>query len=622
MSAPQPQSSGTRRVARRPLVVRFAGDSGDGIQLTGAQFTKTSVLAGNDIATFPDYPAEIRAPAGSEAGVSGFQIQFGSTKILTPGDQSDVLVAFNPAALKTSLERLRPGGLILLDEDTFTSRNLAKAGYLQSPLEDDSLLTWQVTPVAMTRVTRNALEASPLTKKEKDRARNFFALGMLYYLFDRPVTHTVEWIQQKFGEKPEYAQANVQALKAGFNFADTTELFASTYSVPEATIEPGRYRNVTGNMAASLGLVTAARKAGLDLFLGSYPITPASDMLHTLAGLRAHGVRTFQAEDEIAAISAAIGASLAGNLGITTTSGPGLALKGEALGLALMIELPLVVVDVQRGGPSTGLPTKTEQADLLMALYGRNGESPLPVLAARSPADCFEAAFEAARITIKYRTPVLLLTDGYVGNGTEPWKVPDVSSFPAIDPDFRTDPEGFEPYSRDPETLARPWVKPGTPGLEHRVGGLEKENGSGNVCFVPANHQLMCELRQEKVDRIVAEIPPTEIQGDADGGRLLLVGWGGTCGAISTAVDEARAEGQDVSAVHLRFLNPLPPDLGEILKRFDQVIVPELNLGQLVRVLRAEYLVDARGLNKVAGLPFMVQEIRDAIDEALDGKEA
>jgi 2-oxoglutarate/2-oxoacid ferredoxin oxidoreductase subunit alpha len=622
LTAPQPTSNRTRQVARRPLVVRFAGDSGDGVQLTGAQFTKTSVLAGNDIATFPDYPAEIRAPAGSEAGVSGFQIQFGATRILTPGDQSDVLVAFNPAALKTSLDRLRPGGLILLDEDTFTSRNLAKAGYLESPLEDDTLLSWQVTPVAMTRVTRNALEASPLTKKEKDRARNFFALGMLYYLFDRSITHTADWIQQKFGKKPEYAQANVAALKAGYNFADTTELFASTYSVPQAKIEPGRYRNVTGNMAASLGLVTAARKAGLDLFLGSYPITPASDMLHTLAGLRAHGVRTFQAEDEIAAIGAAIGASLAGNLGITTTSGPGLALKGEALGLALMTELPLVVVNVQRGGPSTGLPTKTEQADLLMALYGRNGESPLPVLAARSPADCFEAAFEAARITIKYRTPVLLLTDGYLGNGTEPWKVPDVSTFPSIDPDFLTDPEGFEPYSRDPETLARPWVKPGTPGLEHRVGGLEKEHGSGNVCYVPANHQLMCELRRDKVGRIVAEIPPTEVQGNPEGGSLLLVGWGGTCGAITTAVDEARAEGQDVSAVHLRYLNPLPPDLGELLKRFDKVIVPELNLGQLVKVLRAEYLVDAKGLNKVAGLPFMVQEIRDAIDAALAGKEA
>ena len=622
MPATQPRSGPVRKIARRSLVVRFAGDSGDGVQLTGSQFTTTSVLAGNDIATLPDYPAEIRAPAGSEAGVSGFQVQFGADPILTPGDQSDVLVAFNPAALKASIDKLRPGGLLLVDEDTFTARNLAKAGYLESPLEDGTLLSWQVTPVAMTRVTRNALDASPLTKKEKDRARNFFALGMMYYLFDRPIEHTVAWIDKKFGGKPDYAHANVKALKAGFNFADTTELFASTYTVPEAKIEPGRYRNITGNLASSLGLVTAARKAGLDLFLGSYPITPASDMLHALAGLRAHGVRTFQAEDEIAAICAALGASLAGNLGVTSTSGPGLALKGEALGLALMTELPLVVVNVQRGGPSTGLPTKTEQADLLMTLYGRNGESPLPVLAARSPSDCFEAAFEAARITIKYRTPVLLLTDGYLGNGSEPWKVPEVDSLPAIDPAFETEPEGFQPYSRDPETLARPWVKPGTPGLEHRVGGLEKEDGSGNVCYVPANHQLMCELRRDKVDRIRSEIPPTTIQGNADGGRLLLVGWGGTWGAISAAVGQAREQGADVSAVHLRYLNPLPPDLGDVLKRYDQVLVPELNLGQLVRVLRAEYLVDARGINKVAGLPFMVQEIKDAIDEALTGKEA
>ncbi len=620
MPAAQTQPGRTRTIARRSLVVRFAGDSGDGVQLTGSQFTKTSVLAGNDIATFPDYPAEIRAPAGTEAGVSGFQIQFGAAPILTPGDQSDMLVAFNPAALKTSLDKLRPGGLLLVDEDTFTSRNLTKAGYLESPLEDSSLLSFQVTPVAMTRVTRNALEASPLSKKEKDRARNFFALGMLYYLFDRPVKHTAEWIGEKFASKPDYAQANSAALKAGYNFADTTELFASTYTVPEAKIEPGRYRNITGNAAASLGLVAAARKAGLDLFLGSYPITPASDMLHALAPLRAHGVRTFQAEDEIAAICSALGASLAGNLGITTTSGPGLALKGEALGLALMTELPLVVVNVQRGGPSTGLPTKTEQADLLMALYGRNGESPLPVLAARTPSDCFEAAFEAARITIKYRTPVLLLTDGYLGNGSEPWKVPEADDLPSIDPAFETEPEGFQPYSRDPETLARPWVKPGTPGLEHRVGGLEKEHLTGNVCYVPANHQLMCELRRDKVARIAAEIPPTEIQGDPEGGALLLVGWGGTCGAISAAVEQARQEGADVSAVHLRYLNPLPPDLGEVLGRYDRVLVPELNLGQLVRVLRAEYLVDAQGINKVAGLPFMVSEIEEAIDEALSGK--
>jgi 2-oxoglutarate/2-oxoacid ferredoxin oxidoreductase subunit alpha len=607
-------------VAREAVVVRFAGDSGDGIQLTGSQFTKTTALFGNDIATLPDYPAEIRAPAGTEAGVSGYQIQFGATRILTPGDASDVLVAFNPAALKASVERLRPGGMILVDEETFTPRNLTKAGYLDSPLDDNSLLSYQVVPVSMTKVTREALKASPLSKKDKDRARNFFALGMVYYLFDRPLDFTISWLKEKFASKVDVGLANIAALRAGYNFADTTELFASTFTVPQAPIEEGLYRNVTGNLAAALGLVAGARKAGLDLFLGSYPITPASDLLHTLSGLRAHGVRTLQAEDEIAAICSAIGASFAGNLGVTTTSGPGLALKGEALGLALMTELPLVVIDVQRGGPSTGLPTKTEQSDLLMALYGRNGESPLPVLAASSPADCFETAFEAARITIKYRTPVLVLTDGYLGNGTEPWRIPDPDTLPDIDPGFHTDPEDFEPYSRDEQTLARPWAIPGTPGLEHRIGGLEKAHGSGNVSYDPANHQLMCELRRDKVEAIAAEIPPSEVHG-AQGGELLVVSWGGTCGAVRTAVDQALEEGLEVGSVHLRFVSPLPPDLGDILRRYDKVLVPELNLGQLVKILRMEYLVDAKGLNKVAGLPFMVSEIHEAIVATL-GKEA
>jgi len=589
------------------------------VQLTGNQFTKTSALVGNDISTLPDFPAEIRAPAGTLFGVSGFQLQFGATEIRTPGDTPDVLVAFNPAALKVNIDRLRKGGLVIVNTAAFSSRNLSKAGYESNPLEDDSLSAWQLVKVDITKMTREALKDAPLKTKDKDRAKNLFALGMVYFLYDRPLDHTVGWLEGKFSKKPDVAAANVKALKTGYYYAETAEVFRSTYSVPEAPIKAGTYRNVTGNLATAMGLVAAAQNAGINLFLGSYPITPASDLLHSLASMRAHGVRTLQAEDEIAAVCSAIGASYAGNLGVCSTSGPGLALKGEAMGLGLMVELPMVVVDVQRGGPSTGLPTKTEQSDLLIALYGRNGESPLPVIAARSPADCFDAAYEAVRITIKYRTPVLLLTDGYLANGSEPWRIPDPASLPAIDPDFLTEPEGFQPYARDPETLARPWVKPGTPNMEHRVGGLEKDDLTGNVSYDPVNHHKMCGLRRDKVLRIQNDMPDLDVVGDQSG-DLLLVGWGGTHGAITTAVEAARAAGKSVSSVHLRHLHPLHPDLGDLIRRFDKVLVPELNFGQLLKVLRAEYLVDASGLHKMAGQPFTVTELEQAIEATLYGE--
>jgi len=602
------------------VVIRFAGDSGDGVQLTGTQFTKTSALVGNDVSTLPDFPAEIRAPAGTLFGVSGFQLQFGATEIRTPGDRPDVLVAFNPAALKTNIERLRKGGLVLVNSAAFSSRNLDKAGYESNPLEDDSMSAWQVITVDMTKLTREALKDAPIRTKDKDRAKNLFALGMVYFLYSRPLEHTIDWLRSKFASKPDIAEANVKTLKTGYYYAETAEVFRSTYAVPEAAVDPGKYRNLTGNQATAMGLVSAATRAGINLFLGSYPITPASDILHELSQLRAYGVRTLQAEDEIAAICAAIGASYAGNLGICSTSGPGLALKGEALGLAMIVELPLVIINVQRGGPSTGLPTKTEQADLLMAMYGRNGESPLPVIAARSPADCFDAAFHAARIAMKWRTPVILLTDGYLANGSEPWRIPNSDDLAVIDPEFLAEAEDLQPYSRDPDTLARPWIKPGTPGLEHRVGGLEKADLTGNVSYDPANHHRMCTLRADKVERVIQEIPPTEILGDAEGGDLLLVGWGSTFGSITTAVLKAREAGKSVSAVHLRHLNPLPPDLGDVLRRFDKVLVPELNLGQLDLVLRAKYLVDAKGYNKVQGLPFSVAELTQAIDSHLYGE--
>jgi len=604
------------RTELQNVVVRFAGDSGDGVQMTGSQFTRTSALLGNDVSTLPDYPAEIRAPAGTVFGVSGFQIQFGAAEVRTPGDAPDVLVAFNPAALKANLDRVPAGGLVVVNTDAFTARNLKKAGYEANPLDGGSLEAWTVVPVAMTTQTREALVGAEIGKKDKDRAKNFYALGIVYYLYDRPLQHTVTWLEGKFAAKPEIGAANIAALKAGFYYAETAELFQGTYRVPEAPIAPGQYRYLTGNHATALGLVAGSRKADLDLFLGSYPITPASDILHALAAMRAHGVRTLQAEDEIAAICAAVGGSWAGNLGVTTTSGPGLALKGEALGLAMMLELPLVVVNVQRGGPSTGLPTKVEQSDLNIVLYGRNGDAPLPAIAATTPADCFAAAFEAVRITIEYRTPVVLVTDGYLANGSEPWAVVQADDLPAIDPKFGTDPEGFQPYARDPETLARAWVVPGTPGMEHRVGGLEKDALTGEVSYDPGNHQRMSELRAEKVARIAREIPPLAVFGEPEG-DLLVVGWGGTFGSIRSAVAEAQEAGQSVSHAHIRWLNPLNPDLGEVMGRFRRVLVPELNMGQFADVLRKTLLADVTSYTKVQGQPFQVGELRDAIDRAL-----
>lgn len=619
MTAPAPSAAERPVQQTESVVVRFAGDSGDGVQVTGSQFTRTSALVGNDIATLPNFPAEIRAPAGTLFGVSGFQIQLGAVSILTPGDTPDALVAFNPAALQVNLVDLKKGGLILANRSAFTPRNLTKAGYESNPLEDGSLDGYQLITVDMTSMTRTALDELGLKKKDQDRAKNFFALGMVYYLYSRPIEHTVDWIEGKFGKNPLVAAGNVKALKTGFNYAMTAEVFVSTYEIPTAPIAPGKYRRVTGNLATALGLVAAAQKAGLDLFLGSYPITPASDLLHNLASFRAHGVRTLQAEDEIAAICAALGASYAGQLGVCSTSGPGLALKGEALGLAMMIELPMVVVDVQRGGPSTGLPTKTEQSDYNIAVWGRNGDAPLPVLAARSPADCFDAAYEAARITVKYRTPVVLMTDGYLANGSEPWPIPDPDSLPAFQPNFLTDPEGFQPYARDPETLARPWVKPGTPNMEHRVGGLEKAEGTGNVSYDAANHQRMCQARQDKVDRIRQEMGPLSIVGDRTG-DLLVLGWGSTWGTITSAVNLARAEGKSVTSVHLRWLYPLHDDLGDLIAGFDKVLIPEMNMGQLIRTIRGEYLVDAKGLNQVTGQPINVSTIQKAIDDMLYGE--
>jgi 2-oxoglutarate ferredoxin oxidoreductase subunit alpha len=601
------------------VAIRFAGDSGDGMQLTGSQFTETTALAGNDLATFPDYPAEIRAPAGSLAGVSGFQINFSSREVFTPGDEPDVLVAMNPAALKANIADLKKGGILIANTEQFGVKNLERAGYKSNPLEDGSLSGFRIFPVDITNITLRAIHDVGLNQRAAVRTKNFFALGLVYWLFSRDMQHTLDWIQGSMAAKdPVVAEANARALKAGWNYGDTTEMFAQRYDVPKARIEPGRYKNMTGNEAASLGFLAAAELTGLDLFLGSYPITPASDILHFLSKQKHLGVRTFQAEDEIAAIGSAIGAAYAGSLSLTTTSGPGIALKSEAMNLAMMLELPLIVCDVQRGGPSTGLPTKTEQSDLLQVLYGRNGESPIPIVSASSPGDCFYAAIEAARIAVTYMTPVVLLTDGYLANGAEPWRIPDMDSLPRIPVKFHTDPATFQPYDRN-EVLARPWAIPGTPGLEHRVGGLEKANITGNVSYDPMNHDAMCRLRAEKVARIADSLPATEIFGDAEG-DVLLVGWGGTMGALRAGVERARAEGHSVGHVHLRHLNPLPKDLGDILKRYRKVLVPELNLGQLWMLLRARYLVDAVSINKIQGKPFKEFEIARAIAEHAGSK--
>jgi 2-oxoglutarate ferredoxin oxidoreductase subunit alpha len=599
------------------VAIRFTGDSGDGMQLTGTKFTEATALAGNDLSTLPDFPAEIRAPAGTLAGVSGFQIHFSSHDIRTPADQPDVLVAFNPAALRANVEELRPGGMLILNSDAFHQKALQRAGYEEDPLP--ALRgRFQVVEIPFTRLNREALADLNLSQRDADRCKNFFALGLMYWLYNRPLESTLRWLETRF--KGPVLEANVRVVKAGHAFGETTELFAASYVVPKAKIQPGRYRNITGNTALAWGIVAAGRQMERPVFLGAYPITPASDVLHEVSRFRHFGVKTFQAEDEIAAISAAIGASFAGSLGICTTSGPGMVLKQEALGLAVMAELPLVVVDIQRAGPSTGMPTKIEQGDLLLALYGRNSESPVPVLAPATPGECFTCVLEAFRLAVKYMTPVIVLSDSYLANSSEPWQIPDVDALPKAPVRLRTDPAGFRPYVRDPETLARPWAVPGTPGLEHRIGGLGKQENTGNVSYDPKNNQRMNELRAEKVARIAAEIPPVEVLGP-ERGELLVVGWGGTHGAITSAVEAARADGLPVSGVHLRHLNPLPANLGEVLAGFEKVLVPEQNLGQLTRLLRDRYLAPAQVLAKVEGQPFKVSEIRARIAHML-GEEA
>ncbi|MEC7731150.1 MAG: 2-oxoacid:acceptor oxidoreductase subunit alpha [Candidatus Neomarinimicrobiota bacterium] len=601
-------------------IIRFAGDSGDGMQLTGGRFTETTAILGNDLNTLPDFPAEIRAPAGSLAGVSAFQIKFSSRNTHTPGEQPDVLVAMNPAALKVHQKELIPGGTMIINTDAFTKKNLRFAGYESNPLEDGSLDDYfTLIPVEMNKMVTAACEGLDLSPKLVGRTKNFFALGILFYMYDRPLGTTEGWLKKKFAGKDDIIEANTRALNAGYNFGDTTELFMSRYKVAKASLPPGTYRNINGNFATSLGLLAAAEKSGLSLFYGGYPITPASDILHTLASWKHLGVQTFQAEDEIAGVSSVIGAAFTGSLAVTATSGPGIALKGEALGLAVITELPLVVVNVQRGGPSTGLPTKTEQSDLNQALYGRNGEAPMPVIAAATPGDCFFAAFEACRIALKYMTPVMFLSDGYLANGSEPWKIPDVDELEPIEVNFFDRPNAngdYLPYLRNEETLARPWAIPGTPGLEHRVGGIEKAENTGHVSYDPENHHKMVKLRQEKVDRIQNDIPETEVFG-ANHGDLLVLSWGGTFGACRSAVESMQEEGLNVSHVHLRWISPLPKDLGEILIHFKNVLVPEINLGQLLRLIRAEYLVDAQGLNLVRGRPIGAGKIIETVKKIL-----
>ncbi len=607
--------------------VRFAGDSGDGMQLAGMQFTDTSAIFGNDVATLPDYPAEIRAPAGTVAGVSGFQINFASNDIHTPGDQVDALIAMNPAALKANIEDVRSGGAVLVNESEFNKVNLRKAGYSedQNPLEDEELRTrYQFLPVPITRMTEESLADSGMSTKDIGRCKNMYALGVVFWLYDRPLEPTIHFLNDFFGKKkskPEVAAANVKALQAGYHFGETAELFVHRYQVEKADIPPGKYRRVTGNEAMSMGLVTAATLANKDLVYASYPITPASDILHNLAAMKNYGVKTIQAEDEIAACCAAIGASYAGQIGCTGTSGPGICLKSEAIGLAVMTELPMVIVNVQRGGPSTGLPTKVEQADLLQAMFGRNGESPAVILSPRSPSDCFNIAIEAVRLAFQAMAPVLILSDGYMANGAEPWRLPDPSKFEPIDlpPAPQVDPDKpFQPYARD-ENLRRPWVAPGTAGFEHRIGGLEKQHLTGNVAYQPANHQLMCNLRAEKINRITRFIGDQPVEGP-ESGDLLLVSWGGTYGAVTTAAMHARDKGKSVAVCHLRHLNPFPANLGDIIQRYKQVLVPELNNGQLRMLLRDKFLVDARGLNKMQGQPFLVDEVTQAIDLMLEGR--
>ena len=597
------------------VVIRFAGDSGDGMQLTGGRFTETTAIVGNDLSTLPDFPAEIRAPAGSLAGVSAFQIKFSSKDIHTPGDAPDVLVAMNPAALRVHQQELAPGGTIICNANAFSPKNLKLAGYEANPLEDGSLDDYYtVYDVEMSNIVKRACEDMKLPPKTVDRTKNFFALGLLFWIYDRPMQSTKNWLKVKFAKRPELVEANVRAMDAGYNYGDTTEIFTTRYTVDKASLPAGTYRNVVGNYALSMGLAAAAEKSGLGLYYGGYPITPASDILHTLSAWKHLGIKTFQAEDEIAGLTSAIGAAFAGTLGVTATSGPGIALKGEALGLAVMAELPVVVVNVQRGGPSTGLPTKTEQSDLLQALYGRNGEAPIPVITSATPGDCFFVAYEACRIAVKYMTPVMLLTDGYLANGSEPWQVPKIDDLTPFDVTFADKSKiadgQFMPYLRDQDTLARPWAIPGTEGLEHRIGGLEKEDVTGNVSYDPDNHHHMVETRALKVENIANEFEPTEIFGKKSG-DLLILSWGGTKGACRSAAESLQDEKKKVSHVHLRWVNPLPNDLGEILIKFKNILIPEINYGQLIKIIRSEFLVDAKGLNLVRGKPINSADIQE-----------
>ncbi|HMR92182.1 MAG TPA: 2-oxoacid:acceptor oxidoreductase subunit alpha [Chitinophagaceae bacterium] len=614
--------SSRKQEVLQDVVIKFAGDSGDGMQLTGTQFTNNTALLGIDLSTFPDFPAEIRAPIGTLPGVSGFQLRFSSERVFTPGDACDVLVAMNAAALKTNLGFLKKGGKIIVNTDGFDSKNLRLANYPEgeNPLENNSLCSYEVIRMDVTKMTREALKEFTMGMKEKDRAKNMFVLGFLYWMYGREMQSTIQFLTEKFGKRPDILDSNVKVLQAGYNYGETTETFTTTFKVEKARMEPGTYRSIMGNQALAYGLIAASQKSELPLFLGTYPITPASDILHELSRHKNFGIRTFQAEDEIAAITSAIGASYGGALGVTTTSGPGMALKSEAMGLAVMLEIPLLIVDVQRGGPSTGLPTKTEQSDLLQAYYGRNGECPMPVIAAATPADCFAAVYEAARITVQHMTPVIFLSDGYIANGAEPWRFPTADKLPPIHVKFKTElghhEEKLQPYLRD-EKLARPWAVPGTPGLEHRIGGLEKQNITGNISYDPENHQLMVKLRQEKVDKIAEHIPDQHIDSGPEKGKLLVVGWGSTYGAIKSAVTELQAAGHAVSHAHIRYLRPFPKNLGELLKRFDTVLIPEINNGQLIKIIRDQYLIDAKGYHKIMGVPITKTELVEEIGKYL-----
>ncbi|MEP7228820.1 MAG: 2-oxoacid:acceptor oxidoreductase subunit alpha [Ginsengibacter sp.] len=612
-----------REEVLKDVVIKFAGDSGDGMQLTGTQFTNNTALLGIDLATFPDFPAEIRAPQGTLPGVSGFQLRFSSDRVFTPGDTCDVLVAMNAAALKTNLKELKKHGKIIVNVDGFDAKNLRLANYPDgvNPLENGSLDSYEVIKIDVTKITRESLKDFEMGTKEKDRAKNMFVLGFLYWMYSRSLDNTIQFLTEKFSKKPAILDSNVKVLKAGYNYGDTTETFTTRYSVEKAKMPPGNYRSIMGNQALAYGLIAACEKSGLQLFLGSYPITPASDILHELSRHKSFKVKTFQAEDEIAAISSAIGAAYGGSLGVTSTSGPGMALKAEAMGLAVMLEIPLLICNIQRGGPSTGLPTKTEQSDLLQAYYGRNGECPMPVISASTPSDCFEAVYEAVRISVQHMTPVIFLSDGYIANGAEPWKYPETKDLPPIKVNFKTElghhEEIFEPYLRD-ENLVRPWAIPGYAGLEHRVGGLEKQNITGNVSYEPENHELMVKLRQQKIDKISDDIPEQKIDNGSQEGKLLILGWGSTYGAIKSAVSDLISEGYAVSHAHLRYVRPFPKNLGDILKNFERVLIPELNNGQLIKIVRDQYLVDAKGYNKIQGVPFTKHELIDEVKKIMN----